>query len=173
MPRLFAAALVLGLMTGAEAAHAQPVGHCVLNNNARTICHPTVQRRRSMTASLSARRRFDLVTVTTAAGIDVTVARAFAPKIEGFIADLVARGYRPRRINCYARSGHVRHSLHHSGRACDFDQRGWNKTAHTMYHIGILAAKWGLRDGCTFRHPRRDCGHIDVGLPAQPMVAQR
>jgi hypothetical protein len=28
-----------------------------------------------------------------------------------------------------------------------------------MYHVGDLAAKWGLRDGCSFG----DCGHIDDG----------
>lgn len=100
-----------------------------------------------------------LVTVATAAGINITVAPSFAPKIQGFIADLVARGYRPSRIRCHARGGHVRGSFHYSGEACDFNQRGWGKTDGPMYRVADLAAKHGLRDGCTFR----DCGHIDAG----------
>lgn len=100
-----------------------------------------------------------LVRVHTAAGITITVSPQFAPKIEGFIRDLVASGYHPRRIHCYARSGHVRHSLHYTGNACDFDQRGWGLTDRMMYHVSGLAAKWGLRDGAEFR----DWGHIDNG----------
>lgn len=100
-----------------------------------------------------------LIHVSTAAGIDITVAPDFAPKIEGFIADVVARGYHPRQIHCYASGGHVRGSLHYSGQACDFDQRGWGLTARPMYHVADLAEKWGLRDGGEFR----DWGHIDMG----------
>jgi len=101
----------------------------------------------------------DLVTVPTAAGISITVAREFEPKITGFIAELVARGYRPQQIHCFANRGHVRGSLHYDGKACDFDQRGWGVTAKPMYHVASLATKWGLRDGGEFR----DWGHIDMG----------
>lgn len=101
-----------------------------------------------------------LVTVQTAAGIAITVAPDFAPKIEGFIRDVVSIGYRPKQIHCYARGGHVSHSLHYVGEACDFDQRGWGKTAGPMYRVREIASRWGLRDGCEFR----DCGHIDAGL---------
>ena len=100
-----------------------------------------------------------LVTVATAAGLDITVAPGFASKIEGFIGDLVARGYHPHQIHCYASGGHVQGSLHYSGHACDFDQRGWGLTAKPMYHVADLVAKWGLRDGGEFR----DWGHIDDG----------
>lgn len=100
-----------------------------------------------------------LVHVATAAGISVTVAASFATKIQGFIADLVARGYHPHQIHCYASGGHVRGSLHYSGQACDFDQRGWGQTAKPMYHVADLVGKWGLRDGGGFR----DWGHIDTG----------
>lgn len=100
----------------------------------------------------------DLVTVHTAAG-PVTVASGFAPKIVGFIEEVVARGFKGR-VNCFSLAkSHVPRSLHKSGNACDFAQRGWNRTVSVMYRVGDLAAKWGLRDGCSFR----DCGHIDAG----------
>ena len=103
-----------------------------------------------------------LVTVATAAGEAITVSASFAPKILGFIADLVDSGYVPKDIGCYARGGHMRGSRHYSGNACDFDQLARNKTAKAMYHVGLLAAKWGVRDGCSFRGSP-DCGHIDDG----------
>lgn len=99
----------------------------------------------------------DLVTVSSAAG-PITVSRGIAYKMQGFVGDVVARGFKGR-VHCYARSGHIRHSLHYRGEACDFAQRGWNRTVHVMYRAGDLARKWGLRDGCSFR----DCGHIDSG----------
>jgi hypothetical protein len=105
-----------------------------------------------------------LVTVDTKAGIPITVSPQFAPKMQAFVQALVARGYHPRNITCFARHGHVRGSLHYHGEACDFDQGGWGRTASTMYHITMLAAQFGLRDGCTFR----DCGHIDSGPPLAP-----
>lgn len=102
--------------------------------------------------------------VSTAADINVVVAPRFAPKIRGFIRALVARGYHPHTIRCWAPVGtHVRDSLHHTGQACDFDQSGWGRTVHFMHHVTTLARRFGLRDGCTFSHPRPDCGHIDAG----------
>jgi hypothetical protein len=105
-----------------------------------------------------------LVTVDTKAGIPITVSTQFAPKMRAFVQALVARGYHPRKITCFARHGHVRGSLHYRGEACDFDQGGWGHTASTMYHITLLATQLGLRDGCTFR----DCGHIDAGPTSAP-----
>jgi hypothetical protein len=100
------------------------------------------------------------VTVPTAAGINITVAQKMVAPITGFIADLKARGYQPKKINClnYSRS-HVPGSLHFRGLACDFDQHGWGRTAPAMYRVADLVAKWGLRDGGEFR----DWGHIDMG----------
>jgi hypothetical protein len=100
-----------------------------------------------------------LVTVDTKAGIQITVSPRFAPKVQAFVQALVAHGYHPRTITCFASHGHVRGSLHYRGEACDFDQAGWGRTASTMYHITLLAAQFGLRDGCTFG----DCGHVDAG----------
>lgn len=106
--------------------------------------------------SVSAR---GLITVPTAAGISVTVSPAFAPKVQSFVAALVARGYRPHSIHCAASHGHVRNSRHYSGNACDIDQTGWGRTRAPMYHVAGLAHSLGIRDGCSFR----DCGHIDDG----------
>lgn len=102
-----------------------------------------------------------IVAVPTAAGIVIHVAVGLADKFQGFVADLVANGYKPAQIHCYAGGGHVPNSRHYAGAACDIDQRGWGKTAAPMYHVAALAAKHGLRDGCSFRHA--DCGHVDDG----------
>jgi len=110
-----------------------------------------------------------LVTVATAAGINITVSETMAPKMQAFITDLMEIGYKPKAIHCFARGGHVRGSRHYSGNACDFDQRGWGKTARMMYHVSVLAKLHGLRDGGSFR----DWGHIDDGLPlSRPRYAR-
>jgi len=96
------------------------------------------------------------VTVPSAAG-PITVAAEVAERFTGFIADVVARGFRGQ-VHCLAHGGHIRNSNHYWGGACDFAQRGWGLTVRPMYAVRDLAAKWGLRDGCSFR----DCGHIDV-----------
>jgi hypothetical protein len=107
-----------------------------------------------------------MVTVQTAAGIPITVSSSFAPKVTAFIADLVASGYTPKSIRCYARGGHVHGSRHYSGNACDIDQHRRNGTARAMYHATAMATAHGLRDGCSFR----DCGHVDDG---QPLMRRR
>ena len=110
-----------------------------------------------------------LVTVATAAGIDITLSEKMAPKMQAFIADLMEIGYKPKQIYCFARRGHVRGSRHYTGNACDFDQRGWGKTANMMYHVSVLAKVHDLRDGGSFR----DWGHIDDGLPlSRPRYAR-
>jgi len=103
---------------------------------------------------------FSLVTVNSAAG-SITVNAAHVSQFVGAIADLVAAGFRGP-VHCYARGGHVRHSLHYTGEACDFAQTGRNRVASgagVMYHAHTILAHWGLRDGCTFH----DCGHADTG----------
>jgi len=96
--------------------------------------------------------------VDTAAG-PIVIACRLADKMKGFIADVVARGFKGR-VKCFSLSkSHVARSLHFIAEACDFAQRGWGKTVAPMYRVADLARKWGLRDGCTFR----DCGHIDSG----------
>lgn len=111
-----------------------------------------------------------MITVQTAAGIPITIASHLAGKFQGFISDLVSGGYKPKNIRCHARGGHVRHSRHYAGAACDIDQRGWGRTASAMYRAGNLARRHGLRDGCSFR----DCGHIDDGaVSSQSRVSHR
>jgi len=112
--------------------------------------------------------RADLVTVRTAAG-PITVASDVAHRFVSLIDDLVARGFHGR-VHCYSTShSHVKHSQHFSGRACDFAQRGWNKTVHPMYSSTALIQAHSLRDGCTF-HSRKDCGHVDAGLSRSPVA---
>jgi hypothetical protein len=100
-----------------------------------------------------------MVTVSTAAGW-ITVASHLAERFQALIADFVAHGYKPRHIGCLAHGGHVPHSRHYAGAACDFDQRGWGLTHPFMYHARAIIARHGLRDGCSFN----DCGHVDDGL---------
>lgn len=111
-----------------------------------------------------------LVTVDTAAN-RITVAADAAGKFVGVIRDLVAAGFRGR-VNCYASGGHVAHSLHYTGHACDFAQTGRNRVAAgagVMYHAGRIAAAHGLRDGCTFH----DCGHLDTGAVSRSYSSRR
>lgn len=118
------------------------------------------------TSETSAAAARGMVTVPTAAGIAITVHPEMASKLQGFIADVVARGYHPRRIHCFAVGGHVGSSWHYSGRACDFDQGGGG-TAPIMRRVADLTKKWGLRNGCTFA----DCGHVDAGPAVSHSVA--
>lgn len=122
-------------------------------------------------ASLVDSRHLALETITVD-GHRITVARSWAPTISSFIRAVDARGFRGP-IHCYARSGHVRHSLHYKGLACDFAQTGWNKTVRIMYHVGALARRLHVRDGCWFHHPRKDCGHIDAGRIEEDKLASR
>lgn len=98
-----------------------------------------------------------LVHEDTAAG-NITVAAGAAAKFKDLIAALVAKGFRGD-VGCYAASGHIAHSLHHTGNACDFAQTEKNRTVAIMCHSGALIRSFGLRDGCSFG----DCGHVDTG----------
>ncbi len=100
-----------------------------------------------------------VVTIQTAAN-PITVSSGIAGPMRDLIADLVAHGFRGH-ITCQA-SGHMPHSLHHTGEACDFAQLSRNVVspgAGIMYHASSLIAAHGLRDGCSFH----DCGHVDSG----------
>jgi hypothetical protein len=143
---------------------------CVETNSGRTICrvwegrstgHLRVTAGHSREAAAERAAGSQYCHIRTAAG-DITIACWLAPKMEGFIADVVARGFKGR-VHCFSLShSHVAGSLHFIAEACDFAQHGWGKTVAVMYHVADLARKWGLRDGCTFR----DCGHVDSGRTA-------
>jgi hypothetical protein len=93
--------------------------------------------------------------VQTKAG-PICVAAHVAEKFAAFINALP---YTPRYVSCWAPGGHISHSLHYVGEACDVDQSRRNGTSSAMYHVAGLAAQFGLRDGCSFG----DCGHVDTG----------
>jgi hypothetical protein len=153
--RVLAAGLALGVVASATVtadAHARRYHH--------RYHHFVRSSHRSRSAHADYQHGFSLVTVNSAAG-SITVNAAHASQFVGAIADLVAAGFRGP-VHCYARGGHVRHSLHYTGEACDFAQTGRNRVAagaRIMFHAHAILARWGLRDGCTFH----DCGHADTG----------
>src|SRR5215467_7734064 len=77
-----------------------------LSTKPRVIERRTVQRRHRVARPVLPRARpldangnpGGLVTVSTAAGIDITVSANMAPKMQAFIADLMEVGYRPKQI---------------------------------------------------------------------------
>lgn len=105
-------------------------------------------------------------TAQTEAG-PIRVAAAYADRFVGFINALVDSGYKPHEIGCFSPHGHMLHSKHHWGGACDIDQRSRNRTSARMYHITELAHRFHLTDGCEWRNP--DCGHVEV--PSGTIIA--
>jgi len=106
-----------------------------------------------------------------------TVAAYLAERFRGLFADFLALGYNIGSPGCLS-SGHMRHSLHHTGRACDlFDQVARDRTAlhQPPPHVQIeVAARHGLTSGCAWRN--RDCGHFDlsgVGAAGRRHYARR
>jgi hypothetical protein len=80
-----------------------------------------------------------------------------------FVETVKIKGNRIGEIGCLS-SGHMRHSKHHWGGACDFSQLSRDRTTDKfMYHVTAIAHKHGLTDGCEWDN--RDCGHIEVPGP--------
>jgi len=157
----FLALTLAGTLTPAT-AHVRHYHHYARHNASTMLA-------RGLRHMLHSMDRGDLVTVQTAAGIPITVAASAADKFKGFIGDLVAEGHKPHDIGCYAHGGHIAHSFHYRGLACDIDQDEKNVTASYMYHVSALASKWGLDDGCEFH----DCGHISLGEIGHSHYASR
>jgi hypothetical protein len=91
------------------------------------------------------------------------------PRFQGFINEVERSGYRVGAPGCLS-SGHMQHSKHHWGGACDlFVQVARNRTRLRLppNHMAI-ALRYGLIDGCMWRNP--DCGHFEV--PVGQTVAQ-
>lgn len=108
---------------------------------------PAPEPTRAATAGLG------LVTVRTAAGLDITCSAGFAGPAAALIAAAVERGIRFRRITCYSTARSHRHhrgvcvSNHCSGEAFD---------SHPSIPAQLVR-QHGLRSGCDFR----DCPHVD------------
>ncbi len=91
------------------------------------------------------------------------VASSAAENFRGLVTDLIAMGYRVGSPGCLS-SGHMAHSKHHWGGACDlFDQYARDKTRlpqpSPQEQIRVASAH-GLTSGCQWRD--RDCGHFEV-----------
>lgn len=98
-----------------------------------------------------------LVTVPTAAGINITCSEGFAGPAAELIADAVQHGIKFKRITCFSyASSHVRGSNHRDGNAFD---------SHPSIPANLVRAH-GLRSGCDFLvgragHRHSDCPHVD------------
>lgn len=101
--------------------------------------------------------------VCTAQGRCATVATYLVDKFQGLFRDLEALGYNLGQPGCLS-GGHMRHSLHHWGGACDlFNQVARNRTALRQPPASVqieLAARHGLTAGASWCNP--DGGHFDV-----------
>lgn len=111
--------------------------------------------------------------VHIANGGSATVAAKFQEQFQAFIDEVESppdlgvgmfvdaqQGNRIGEIGCLSR-GHMRHSKHHWGGACDFSQlRRSVTTDKFMYHVANIAHRHGLTDGCEWSN--KDCGHIEV-----------
>jgi len=84
-------------------------------------------------------------------------------QFDGLVADFQAMGYRIGTPGCLS-SGHMAHSKHHFGGACDlFNQVARNRTALPQPPASVqivVARRHGLIAGASWRHP--DGGHFEV-----------
>ena len=110
----------------------------------------------------SHRTNLSLTTIKVATGHQITVAAHLAKRFQSLIADLAAAGYRPRTIHCFSLTGHVRHSRHHVGAACDFDGSLSRSPFMRSAIANRIIVKNRFRNGCSFYSSGvRDCGHVD------------
>jgi hypothetical protein len=93
----------------------------------------------------------------------LNVASSYRANFVGLVSDLQFLGYNVGRPGCLS-SGHMWHSKHHWGGACDlFDQVARNVTRLRQPPPAVqieVASRHGLVSGCSWRHP--DCGHFEV-----------
>jgi len=89
-------------------------------------------------------------------------------RFQGLIRDLQDAGYKIGGPGCLS-GGHMRHSKHHWGGACDFFgqyARDRTRLRQPPPQLQIVfARKHGLISGCMWRN--RDCGHFEVPVPGQ------
>jgi len=149
MLRLAILALVLLFSTSVEARHHHYHHHVRHHRHVHYFTPPGL----------------DLVTVQTSANKQIVVARHLATRFQSLISDLTAAGYHPHSIHCFSLTGHVRHSLHHIGAACDFDGSLSRSPFMRSAQANRIIVKNRFRDGCTFYNSgARDCGHVDEGF---------
>jgi len=149
MLRLAILALVLLFSTSVEARHHH------YHHHVRHHCH----------VHYFTPPGLDLVTVQTSANKQIVVARHLATRFQSLISDLTAAGYHPHSIHCFSLTGHVRHSLHHIGAACDFDGSLSRSPFMRSAQANRIIVKNRFRNGCTFYSSGvRDCGHVDEGF---------
>lgn len=90
------------------------------------------------------------------------VAAFLVGAFQGAINEFEALGYAVGTPGCLS-AGHMAHSKHHSGAACDlFNQVARNRTALRQPPPAVqiaVAQHHGLTSGCEWHHP--DCGHIE------------
>lgn len=123
--------------------------------------HPKVVSHHTKVARqhVAARASGGIIGVETAAGV-IRVAASLADKFKDLIADFATAGYHPAHVGCFATGGHVTHSRHYHGGACDFDQHRHGTAAFMRGKVAAtIIARYGLRNGCSFA----DCGHVDDG----------
>lgn len=112
--------------------------------------------------SASAPRHAGAATVCSSAGCSRVVPWA-KERFQGLIRELQDMGYAVGHPGCLG-SGHMRHSKHHWGGACDlFDQVARDRTRLRQPPPAVqiaVAARHGLRSGCAWHD--RDCGHFEV-----------
>lgn len=84
-------------------------------------------------------------------------------RFRGLANEFRSMGYAIGNPGCLS-SGHMRHSKHHWGGACDlFDQVARNRTRLPQPPPSVqiaVANRHLLVSGCVWRHP--DCGHFEV-----------
>lgn len=101
-------------------------------------------------------------TVCSRTGGCSSVAGQLVGAFQAAINEFEALGYAVGTPGCLS-AGHMAHSKHHSGAACDlFNQVARNRTALRQPPPAVqiaVAARHGLTSGCEWRHP--DCGHIE------------
>lgn len=82
---------------------------------------------------------------------------------QGAILEFESLGYAVGSPGCLS-PGHMRHSKHHWGGACDlFNQVARNRTALRQPPPPVqiaVAERHGLISGCMWKHP--DCGHVET-----------
>jgi hypothetical protein len=106
--------------------------------------------------------RSEIGIVRAASGATAHVASRATGAFQCVVDRLQGQGYPVRFMGGFARSGHIRHSLHYAGLALDVNQIGRNVTHPAMPPNEIsIAHSCGLVSGAQWGHA--DSGHFQLG----------